>query len=26
MPEGDTIHHAAGRIREVLQDRIPREI
>jgi endonuclease-8 len=26
MPEGDTIHHAAGRIREVLQDRVPGEI
>jgi endonuclease-8 len=26
MPEGDTIHHAAGRIREVLKDRVPQEI
>jgi endonuclease VIII len=26
MPEGDTIHHAAGRLREVLQDRVPKEI
>src|SRR3984893_2927388 len=26
MPEGDTIHNAAGRIREVLQGRVPREI
>jgi len=23
MPEGDTIHHAARRIRAVLQDRVP---
>jgi endonuclease-8 len=26
MPEGDTIHHAAARIREVLQGRVPQEI
>lgn len=26
MPEGDTIHHAAGRIRAVLADRVPEEI
>jgi endonuclease VIII len=26
MPEGDTIHHAAGRIRSVLQGRVPEEI
>jgi endonuclease-8 len=26
MPEGDTIHHAAGRLRDVLQDRVPNEI
>jgi endonuclease-8 len=26
MPEGDTIHHAASRIREVLEGRIPQEI
>jgi endonuclease-8 len=26
MPEGDTIHHAARRIREVLADRVPKEI
>jgi endonuclease-8 len=26
MPEGDTIHHAAGRIRAVLQGRVPEEI
>jgi endonuclease-8 len=26
MPEGDTIHHAAGRIREVLEGRVPQEL
>jgi endonuclease-8 len=26
MPEGDTIHHAARRIRAVLQDRVPEQI
>jgi endonuclease-8 len=26
MPEGDTIHHIAGRIREVLQGRVPEPI
>jgi endonuclease-8 len=26
MPEGDTIHHAAGRIREVFEGRVPQEI
>jgi endonuclease-8 len=26
MPEGDTIHHAAGRIREALEGRVPQEI
>jgi endonuclease VIII len=26
MPEGDTIHRAAGRMREVLQGRVPEEI
>jgi endonuclease-8 len=26
MPEGDTIHHAAGRIRPVLEGRVPEEI
>src|ERR1700730_7732753 len=26
MPEGDTIHHMAARIREVLEGRIPEEI
>src|SRR5438270_3296650 len=26
MPEGDTIHHAARRMREVLQARVPQEI
>jgi endonuclease-8 len=26
MPEGDTIHHAARRIREALEGRVPREI
>ncbi|HEV7584835.1 MAG TPA: DNA-formamidopyrimidine glycosylase family protein [Solirubrobacteraceae bacterium] len=26
MPEGDTIHHAAGRIRAALQGRVPHEI
>ncbi len=26
MPEGDTIHHAAGRIRAVLEKRVPEEI
>ncbi len=26
MPEGDTIHHAAGRIRAVLANRVPEEI
>jgi hypothetical protein len=25
MPEGDTIHHAARRIRAVLQDRVPEQ-
>src|SRR6202051_5355292 len=26
MPEGDTIHHAAGRIRAVLEQQVPDEI
>lgn len=26
MPEGDTVHHAAGRIRAVLEQRVPEEI
>jgi endonuclease VIII len=26
MPEGDTIHHAANRIRPVLEGRVPDEI
>ena len=26
MPEGDTIHHAAARIRAALQGRVPEEI